>query len=285
MKNSDIRDPLFLEAVEAIDSGNAFGLQELLMKHPYLVSERLDYPEDGYFKDPYLLFFVADNPIRHEKLPANIADITRILIDAVRKNAPESFREQMDYTLGLVATGYIPKKCGVQIELINLLIDQGAVPGNGHGALAHGNIDAARRLIERGGDMTLTTAICLDLQEDIESLAERSTVKDRQIALMAAAFYGRSDMLSFLIDLGVDVNAYIEQDSGFHWHATALHQAVSSGSLEAVKVLLEAGASLQLKDRVYDGTPLGWAMYMQEQENDEVSKRKYVVIEKYLRGH
>jgi peptide-methionine (S)-S-oxide reductase len=44
-------------------------------------------------------------------------------------------------------------------------------------------------------------------------------------------------------------------------HATALHHAVSSGSLDAVKVLVEAGAALDATDTVYAGTPLGWAEF------------------------
>jgi hypothetical protein len=38
---------------------------------------------------------------------------------------------------------------------------------------------------------------------------------------------------------GVDLNAY--SPPGFHPHGTALHHAVDSGSLDAVKVLVEAG--------------------------------------------
>jgi peptide-methionine (S)-S-oxide reductase len=150
MNNIDIKDPLFREAVEAIDAGNLSSLQDLLESNPQLAGKRLDSPDEGYFKHPYLLWFVADNPIRHEKLPANIVDITRILIDAVRTNATDSFQQQIDYTLGLVATGRIPRESGVQKKWIDLLIDNGATPENGIGALAHGNIDAAKHLIKRG---------------------------------------------------------------------------------------------------------------------------------------
>src|ERR1043165_9687176 len=150
MGNFEITDPLFREAVEAIDSGNTGVLRKLLRDHPELVSKRLDKPSEGYFEYPYLLWFVADNPITNERLPANITEVTRILIDAVRQNARESFQNQIDYTLGLVATGRIPKECGVQIEMIDLLIAEGATPGSGNGALAHGNSKAAQRLVERG---------------------------------------------------------------------------------------------------------------------------------------
>src|SRR5258706_10336882 len=143
MNNSDIKDPLFRKAVEWIDSGNVPALQHLLESNPTLVAKRLETPAEGYFKLPYLLWFVADNPIRHEKLPTNICDITHLIIKSVKQNAEDSLQEQLDYTLGLVATGRIPRESGVQKEWIDLLIDAGATPGNGIGALAHGNIDAA----------------------------------------------------------------------------------------------------------------------------------------------
>jgi len=282
MNNSEITDPLFREAVEAIDNGNISLLKKLLPDHPQLVSTRLDVPTEGYFKHPYLLWFVADNPIRHERLPPNITEITALLIDAVRQNAGESFQHQIDYTLGLVATGRIPKECGVQIELIDLLIDAGASPGSGQGALANGNPTAAQRLIERGGKLTLTTAIGLDRKEDIERLLKQATAGDKQIALIASAYFGKPDMVQQVIDSGADVNAYIDRSSGFHSHATALHQAVYSRSLDAVKILVAAGADLNLQDRIYGGTPLGWAQYLQKDEKDKARKEKYSQIEKFL---
>src|SRR4029450_9321085 len=99
-----------------------------------------------------------------KKLPKNIVAVTKTVIEALRKNAADSFQEQIDYTLALVATGRIPRESGVQIEWIDLLIDAGATPGNGIGALAHGNIDAANHLIKRGGKLTLATAVGLDMQ-------------------------------------------------------------------------------------------------------------------------
>jgi peptide-methionine (S)-S-oxide reductase len=55
-------------------------------------------------------------------------------------------------------------------------------------------------------------------------------------------------------------------------HATALHHAVCSGSLDAVRVLVEAGAALDARDTIHAGTPLGWAEY-----------GKHVEIAEYLR--
>src|SRR6266496_595532 len=53
MKNSDITDPLFREAVEAIDTGDINTLERLLNEHPQLVSQRLDVPKERYFQHPY----------------------------------------------------------------------------------------------------------------------------------------------------------------------------------------------------------------------------------------
>lgn len=282
MNNSEITDPLFRAAVEATDSGNISLLKKLLQDDPQLVSKRLEVPAEGYFQHPYLLWFVADNPIRHERLPLNITEITRFLIDSVRQNANSSFQEQIDYTLGLVATGRIPKESGVQIELMDLLIDAGAKPGRGHGALAHGNLDAAQRLIERGGELTLATAIGLNRKEDVARLLKKATGEEKQVALITAAYLGKPAMIQSMIDSGVDVNTYIDHSSGFHSHATALHQAVYSGSLDSVKILIEAGADINLEDRIYHGSPLDWSQYLQKEEKNEGLKEKYWQIEKFL---
>ncbi len=284
MNTSDITNPLFREAIVAIDTGNIVLLERLLKQRPQLVAERADAPNEGYFAHPYLLWFVADNPIRHKKLPANITAITRLLLKYISELAPEIFQHQIDYALGLVVTGHTPRDCGVQIALMDVLTDAGAAVGNGHGALANNNIAAAQHLLQRGSELTLATAICLDKQVDIERLVITATGTDLAIALVAAAFFGKADRVQELLSLGAKPNAWLEASSGFHWHATALHQAVSSASLEAVKILVEAGANLTAKDRVYHGTPLGWAQHMLSEETDQNRKTKYTEIAAYLRS-
>jgi hypothetical protein len=54
--------------------------------------------------------------------------------------------------------------------------------------------------------------------------------------------------------------------------------------LESVKELVAAGASLDAKDRVYQGTPLGWAEYMPSEQKEEPEKQKYHEIATYLRS-
>ena len=167
--------------------------------------------------------------------------------------------------LALVCSGRVPRECGVQRELIDLLCDAGADPNGALvPALAHREIAAIERLLERGAKLTLLAAVCMGRMEGVTRLVRDASAYERQDALAAAAFYGQAHILAFLIDLGVDVNAY--SPPGFHSHATALHQAVDSGSLDAVKVLVEAGADLSMRDRLYQTTPLDWAEYLQRPE-------------------
>jgi peptide-methionine (S)-S-oxide reductase len=281
MKTSEINDPVFRAAVETIDVGNVPELKRLVEQHPVLSCERLVTANEGYFKDPYLLYFVADNPIRINRLPPNIVEVCRVLIAEIKKRQVPSLQEQLDYTLGLVATGCIPRECGVQIEMMDLLMDAGAKPGSGLGALAHGNVAAANRLIERGGALTLGTAVGLERTDDVTRLASDAGQEERLVALTVAAFYGKQEWIAFLLDLGVNMNAYPKPDD-FHSHATPLHQAVSSGSLASIKLLVGAGADLALKDKVHEGTPLGWAQHMRAGAQDETTRNQYAAIVEYL---
>lgn len=284
MKTSDINDPIFLQTVNALDNGRLDDLLQLVSAHPYLVRERLPIPgEEGYFKDPYLIWFVADNPIRNKHLPDNVLDVLTFLIDVVKRESPDTYKQQIDYTLGLIATGRTPRESGQQIAMMDALIDAGATPGSGMGAIAHGNIEAANHLIDRGGKLTLAVAMILDKKADIERLMPHAYDNEKLTALTAVAFYGKDDKVSYLLGEGVDPNGYPNTGSGFHSHATPLHQAVSSGSINVVRMLIEAGARLDATDKVYNGTPLGWAVYMQTETDDENKKAAYREIENYLR--
>ena len=285
MKNSDLHEPLFAQAVAAIDSGDLVVLRGLLDAHPRLVRDRLDLPQDGYFQHPYLIWFVAGNPIRNPALPGNIVEVTRTLIDSIEKQAPETYSDQLDYTLGLVSTGRIPKECGVQIALMDLLIDAGAKPKGALGAIARGNPEAAAYLIRRGADLTFAVAVGLGWEDEVNRLAATATPDEWSLALIVAAFRGNAGMIRFLLRGGAPAKGIPADCQGFHQHATALHQAVASASLESVKLLVEAGAQLDVTDRIYEGTPLDWADYLQREEGaNEERTEKFREIEAYLKS-
>jgi hypothetical protein len=127
-------------------------------------------------------------------------------------------------------------------------------PNESTPGIAQALIDAGANVESAG--MTLAAAVCLGRTGDQARLAEASDPKQRQIALAAAAYYGVASAVPMLIALGADPNAC---NVGLHPHATALHNAVCSGSLEAVKALVAAGANVDQKDRAYQATPLDWA--------------------------
>src|SRR5690242_4035424 len=100
MDDPETLDSLFHQAVLAIDAGNVTGLERLLAAHPRLVRERLDSPGvwlrdkvggalDGFFKQPYLLWFVAEDPTLRGRLPPNIAEVTRAIIRAAQREGAE----------------------------------------------------------------------------------------------------------------------------------------------------------------------------------------------------
>jgi peptide-methionine (S)-S-oxide reductase len=250
-------EKLFDQAVAAIDAGDLTSLEKLIHENPELLTQRYHSPDNGYFANPYLLWFIANNPIRAEKMPAAIIPVTRLLIDQAKRHKVADLKDQLDYTLRLVVSGRISKEEGVQIPLAALLISEGAKPAGSLGALAHHNLEAARFLIEQGEPVQLIAAVCLDLPVASEML-EKASQQEKQEALVGASFFGKPDAMKLLIAAGADVNGYIGS-TGFHSHATALHQAVFSDSLEAVTLLVEAGADLYAKDKIYGGTPLGWA--------------------------
>jgi ankyrin repeat protein len=285
MEASSSLDDAFRAAVSAIDAGDIAELSWQIAAHPRLISDRLESPGlwlrdkigqalDDFFQRPYLLWFVAEDPVRNGRLPPNIAEAAQTIILAAQHAGVASLREQLDYALQLVSWSWIARQCDVQIALIDVLIAAGAsLAGNPDNALVNGNVAAAAHLIERGAPLTLSTALCLERWDDVHRLAAVSTPRQKQFALTLVALTGKVAAIRRALDVGADVNS-ISQD--LYSHATPLHHAVSSGSLEAVKVLVSAGADLDARDSAYNGTPLDWAEY-------SGGKAQFDAIAAYLR--
>jgi peptide-methionine (S)-S-oxide reductase len=147
------------------------------------------------------------------------------------------------------------------------------------------SIEIATALLNAGArletvKLTLAAAVCLERPADVERLLAEASAKDRHIALEAAAFHGKTRAIRMLIDLGVDINAY---NIAVQYDATPLHNAVSSGSLEAVRMLAQAGAKIDAKDTAWQATPLTWAEhYLREAKGGRPAKQ-YAEIVAYLR--
>ena len=285
-------DSLFHEAVAAIDAGDLPTLDRMIAEHPQLLRDRLEAPGswlrdkvgdalNRFFAKPYLLWFVAEDPVRNGTLPNNIAQLTSAIIEAAQREGVASLQEQLDYALQLVSWSWIARQCGVQIELIDVLVDAGASPhGNPENALVNANFGAAEHLVNRGATLTLATALCLGRWDEVARLAQASKPREKRFGFVLAALNGKPDALRRMLEFGVDVNSPSEN---LYSHGTPLHHAVCSGSREAVEVLVDAGANLNAVDSAWSGTPLGWAEhYVSIHKRDERAK-SYAEIAEYLR--
>lgn len=285
-------DASFREAVAAVDSGDVPELRRLLTAAPMLARERLESPGDwlkaqvgdaleGFFQRPYLLWFIAEDPVRNGSLPANISDVAATIIGEARRAGAGNLQEQLDHALKLVCWSWIAPQRGVQIDLIDVLLDAGASPaGAPDNALVNGNRAAAEHLVARGAPVSLNVAIALGRWEEVPDLLQSAGKRDRQTALVQAALHGNVDGLEAMLQADVEVS---EPSPDLYGHATPLHHAVWSGSLGAVKMLVGAGADLAAKDTVHDATPLGWAEHAEETRTDPEQAARYSAIARYLR--
>jgi ankyrin repeat protein len=169
-------------------------------------------------------------------------------------------RSALNATLGLVSSGRVPRECHVQLPLIELLCDRGADPGSAVQAAAlHGEFEAVSALIGRGARITLPIAGALGRIDDFSQLLPTASGDDRHLALAMASQFDRIEIVKLLLDAGEDPNRY--DPIGGHSHATPLHQAAWGGYGELVRLLVERGARIDLKDVLWQGTPADWARH------------------------
>jgi len=265
-----IEDPIFRRAVDLLDAGDVAGLRAYLRQCPNLVRQHVVFEGGNYFRNPSLLEFVAENPVRHGTLPKNIVEVAKVILDAgVEKSA-------LNEALLLVATGSVPRECAVQLPLIDLLCDHGADPNSAIEATAlHGELEAVNALIGRGARINLPVAAALGRIADVRQLLPGAGSRDRHLAFALAAQFGHVEIVRLLLDAGENPDRY--NPVGGHSHTTPLHQAALASYDELVRLLVERGARLDMKDILWHGTPADWARhagrkeietYLREQENN-----------------
>lgn len=262
------RDAVFDRAVECLDAGDADGLRDHLRHHPNVVHQRVAF-ESSYFQEPTLLEFVAGNPTRHDHLPPNIVEVARVILDA----GAGLDQRSVDSTLALVCSGRVPRECGVQVPLIDLLCDAGA---NAHEAmlpaLVHGEFAAVDALIRRGGaDVTLVVAAATGRFDEARRALSAANSEDRHRALALAAQHGHEEIVRLLLDAGEDANRY--NPTGCHAHSTPLHQAAYAGHEAVVRLLVERGARFDIRDGQWHATAIEWAEH-----------GSFLSVAEYLRG-
>ncbi len=145
-----------------------------------------------------------------------------------------------------------------QLETAKFLKEQGAKPTTLAVAAFVGDVDAVKRFTADGvtvnekgtlNEPSPLTAAAMGGQAEVvaflldKGLKIDARNKQGETALMAAARAGRAEVIKLLLDRGADVNARDAQ------RGTALNSAVSlRGHLEAARVLLERGADIEARD-------------------------------------
>ena len=258
LERRDPRVMRFEEAADAIIAGAIARLRELLRQHPQLVHER---STRGH-RAP-LLHYVAANGVEdyRQLSPKNAVDVARVLLDAgAEVDAASEAYGGGSTALGLVATSTPPRRAGVQIPLIDLLLDHGAaIDGVNPGAstvmasLANECPEAAEALADRGARVdNIIAAAGVGRLDLVGRLAGSAPIEQLERALVMAARYGRRAIVASLLDMGVDVGASDGE--------TALHEAAGRGHLATVELLVQRGAPLEKKN-VYGGTVLASTLW------------------------
>ena len=264
----------FESAVEAVINGDVAALRSALRDNPELVRARST--RVTHFDPPVhratLLHYVAANGVEgcRQKTPKNAVEVARTLLETgAEVDALADLYGGQCTTMALLVSSCHPAEAGVQVALVDTLLDFGAaIEGRGSGqwgsplttALVFGYQGPAQALARRGARVdNIAVAAGLGRLADARQLLVTARSEDRHRALALAAQHGHVEIVRFLLDAGEDPNRY--NPKGNHDHSTPLHQAVWSGHDAVVRLLVERGARLDMKDRIYAGTPLGWAEY------------------------
>jgi len=263
----------FESAVEAVINGDLGALQDALRRDSALVRARSS--RVCCFDPPVhratLLHYVAANGVEafRQKTPPNAIEIARTLLQAGAE--PDALADMYGAectTMSMLVSSSHPAEAGLQAPLVALLLDFGAaIEGRGtkkwgtplFTALTFGMIDAADILAKRGARIELPAAAGLGLVDEAARLLPRADAEARHRALSLAAQHGHAEIVQLLLDAGEDPNRYNLE--GNHAHTTPLHQAVLGGHEAVVRLLVGRGARLDIRDTIWQGTPLGWALH------------------------
>ncbi|HEY3114332.1 MAG TPA: ankyrin repeat domain-containing protein [Gemmatimonadaceae bacterium] len=261
----------FESAVEAVVSGDVATLGSMLRESPDLVRERSTRRHHAT-----LLHYLGANGVEggRQRTPANAVEIAKMLLDAgAEADALADMYDNKCTTMSMLVSSVHPHKARLQGALAETLLDYGAeLEGPGTSwqsalmtALVFGYPDTAEILIKRGASLTnIGAAAGLGRLDDVARMLPSADSKSRHIALALAAQHGHADVVRLLLDAGEDPSRY--NPDGYHSHGTPVHHAVWTNHGDVVRLLVERGARLDIKDTVYQGTPLDWAIYGERKE-------------------
>jgi ankyrin repeat protein len=273
----------FEAAVEAVVNGDRTTLQDALARSPALIRARSTRVcnADPPVHRATLLHYIAANGVEgyRQRTPPNAVDIARVLLGAGAE--PDALADMYGTectTMSLLVSSSHPKEAGVQAPLVEVLLDAGAaIEGRGtrkwgtplQTALAFGMMEAARALVRRGARIDVTAAAGLGLTDEVTRLLPGADAEARHRAFALAAQEGHAEIVRALLDAGEDPNRFNLE--GNHAHSTPLHQAVLGGHETVVRLLVDRGARLDIRDTIWHGTPLGWAIHAGGKARNEMA--------------
>jgi ankyrin repeat protein len=256
-----IRDRAFRAAVAAIRRGDVGGLARLLDAEPRLLHERIVEPEcyreadrPQYFRDPKLFWFIANNPTLMKRMPDNIVEVAEAMI------ARGVDKADLDYALELVMTSSPARERGLQIPLVELLVRAGATATAQAIAMTLGHRELAPilALLQMGHRATAPIAAALGRTEQLSGLLRTAPPDEIQNALGMAVINGQTDAARLTLDAGADPNRFLP----VHTHSLPLHQAALDENLALMELLVARGARTDIADKLWNGTPLDWAVHL-----------------------
>jgi hypothetical protein len=220
-----------------------------------------------------LLLYVGANGVEgfRQKTPKNAVRIAERLLAAGADVDAVGEMYRGTTTLGLVATSVHPVRTGVQAELIDVLVGEGAslaqavAPDYTHGrvvnaCLANGRGEGAALVAERGAELDLEGAAGvgrLDIVRRFFDERGRLTpgVPSEQLLRGGrwACQYGHREVVEFLLER-IDL-------AELRGNETMLHHAALGGHPDIVRVLIARGAPVDVRDDHFRATPLGWALH------------------------
>jgi hypothetical protein len=122
--------------------------------------------------------------------------------------------------------------------------------------LGPGGRDLVRHLMQRGIAAAPQDFARLGDRDALAALADRDPDSVRSdVVLISAVDFGHHELVRWLLSLGANVNARAPWGS----QGTALHSAAWNGDLDMVKLLVAAGADIDVHDVEYNNTPAGFA--------------------------
>lgn len=269
----------FEAAVDAIVSGDLATLEKLLSETPELVRTRSTREHRST-----LLHYVSANGVEdfRQKTPKNIVEITKLLLQrGADVNAESEAYGGRSTALGLTATSCHPEEAGVQLPLMELLIERGAIidgPDGGsavNGCLHNGRREAAEFFASRGARLDLEGAagvgrldVVKSFFNDDGSLKLPATPQQMKDGFAWGCEFGRTSVVDFLLQTNLKTDAKLKHDG-----QTGLHWAAYGGHADIVKLLLQRGAAIDVKDETYGGTPLGWTLYAWDNSTEGEAER------------